>query len=165
MLKAVTSFNLSRVFIPVFLVVGIIDLTTKQWVWANRPDLSGLHMFERVTFHFHQNSGYMLGMGSNLSPDSRHWILGTFSIVLIALLLMILLRRGFSHPVVATAWAMVLGGGLANQIERFYRAAVTDFLQVDFGFFKTGLFNLADLINLCGLILIGFSILLYSRIH
>lgn len=152
-------------FLAGITLICVLDLTTKNLIWQFRPDLDRIQLWHWVYFRFHQNSGFMLGIGSGLDPSIRPWLLGSISLFLISLLLVFLSIKGFSHCWLALAWAGVIGGGIANLIERIYRGAVTDFLQVDFMLFKTGIFNLADLFNLMGLTSIACAILFISKSH
>lgn len=152
-------------FLATAIIIAASDLLTKNLVWQLRPDLDNLQLWDWIFFRFHQNSGFMLGIGSGLDPSLRPWLLASISLLLITLILLLLTMKGFSHRWLALSWAAVIGGGIANLIERIYRGAVTDFLQVDFLLFKTGFFNLADLCNLCGLIFIALSILRRSKAY
>ena len=48
----------------------------------------------------------------------------------------------------------IVGGGLGNIIDRIHYGSVTDFLHMDFGIVRTGIFNLADVSIMIGAILI-----------
>jgi signal peptidase II len=48
----------------------------------------------------------------------------------------LLLPKGF---------ALIIGGGIGNLIDRIVHDSVTDFFQIRLGFFRTGIFNIADL--------------------
>ena len=53
----------------------------------------------------------------------------------------------------------LIGGGIGNIIDRLLYGSVTDFLHIDFGLFRTGIFNLADVS-----IMIGIGILIINSI-
>jgi signal peptidase II len=40
--------------------------------------------------------------------------------------------------------SFIIGGGIGNIFDRIVHGSVTDFLHIDMGIFKTGIFNLAD---------------------
>ena len=53
----------------------------------------------------------------------------------------------------------LIGGGIGNIIDRLLYGSVTDFLHIDFGLFRTGIFNLADVS-----IMVGIGILIINSI-
>ncbi len=52
--------------------------------------------------------------------------------------------------------ACVIGGGIGNLIDRIVHGQVTDFFLIDLGFFKTGIFNMADVSVTMGALMILF---------
>ena len=65
-------------------------------------------------------------------------------------------RRLFQFAVVVGG--SIVGGGIANLIDRFRFGHVTDFFHIDLGgVFKTGIFNVADMSVMLGLGLLIFS--------
>ncbi|MFT5741681.1 MAG: lipoprotein signal peptidase [Planctomycetota bacterium] len=150
-------------FLMSAVVVAGLDSASKLFIWWYHPELKIGDLGGFVRFHLYQNQGFMLGIGSSLDEESRRLILPVISGLLLLGLVTLLFVRGFSRISLALAWGMVIGGGLANLIERLRLGAVTDFLQFDFGWFQSGIFNLADLFNLFGLVFIASMILLRSR--
>jgi signal peptidase II len=53
-----------------------------------------------------------------------------------------------------TGFCFVIGGGIGNVFDRIVYGSVTDFLHINFGFFQTGIFNLADLSIMTGVFII-----------
>jgi signal peptidase II len=49
---------------------------------------------------------------------------------------------------------LIAGGGSGNIYDRLVYGSVTDFLQFDFVFFHTGIFNIADVSIMAGIFLI-----------
>ena len=54
-------------------------------------------------------------------------------------------------------FSLIIGGGIGNIFDRIVYGSVTDFLYLNFEFFKTGIFNIADLSVTIGMILIFIS--------
>jgi len=54
-------------------------------------------------------------------------------------------------------FSLIIGGGIGNIFDRIVYGSVTDFLYLNFEFFKTGIFNIADLSVTIGMILILIS--------
>jgi lipoprotein signal peptidase len=145
------------------LLVGLIDATTKFAVWTMRPDTSIGDSLGLLRFHLHQNSGFMLGIGSSVDVEYRSLLLSAVTAMVLLGLIAYLLYRGFTRIDLALAWGAVVGSAAANLIERIRVGAVTDFLQLDLGGLQTGIFNFADLFNLAGLVYIAAAILFRSR--
>ena len=64
------------------------------------------------------------------------------------------------------AFACVIGGGIGNLIDRIVYGEVTDFFHIDLGgYFKTGIFNMADVSVTMGVIVILFLSLRYRKLE
>ena len=94
-----------------------------------------------------ENSGVAFGLlrGSSLVP----WL---SAIALIALAILIAHQQS---RLTSVAWGLILGGGLANLIDRFADGRVTDYIDVTLGAWHYPTFNLPDVA-----ITVGFIILL-----
>lgn len=91
-----------------------------------------------------ENTGAFLGAGSQLSPFWKDTLLiGLPALLLVFMLVFIFLNRQITRSSMI-ALTMIAGGGIGNMIDRVAYGSVTDFLHLDFGIFRTGIFNLAD---------------------
>ncbi len=132
----------------------LVDRATKLiaiGTLANQPAEDYLGGFLRLIYQ--ENRGAMLSLGAGL-PESIRFLFFTVlvAIVLVALLLFALLKRTLKVKD-ALAAALVIGGGLGNVIDRLlYDGAVLDFLNVGIGDLRTGVFNIADVAILAGLL-------------
>lgn len=81
-------------------------------------------------------------------------------IVLLALFCFLFLtnRMGLTVPV-----AMIVGGGLGNLYDRIFRDGVVDFLDVYIFGYDYPVFNVADAILVCGVILLMVYILFFYK--
>lgn len=116
-----------------------------------------------VRLEIAKNYGAFLSVGASI-PQS--WRTGIFSagvaVVLIALFVCALLSNS-GNPLVVPALAMIVGGGASNLIDRLsYDGYVLDFLNVGVGSVRTGIFNLADVFIMAGVILLIFHEWLYK---
>ncbi len=109
---------------------------------------------------YHENTGAMLSLGANL-PDNIRFIIFTFlvGLVLVAGLVYILLtpmdKQGFAVAL------LVLSGGFGNLYDRVLNdGRVVDFMLLQIGPLRTGVFNVADIAIMAGLF--GF-IFVYSK--
>ncbi len=108
---------------------------------------------DTVRLHYSENTGAFLSAGASLGDTARFLIFTVgVAAILLALTLYLLSARGLSFwPVLAMA--LVVGGGLGNLVDRLLRdGAVVDFLNVGVGSLRTGIFNLADVYIMAGVL-------------
>ena len=104
-----------------------------------------------------ENNGAMLGFGSELSPMMKIIFLQALPIVVLLVLLFRILRRSDMNKWLVFAFACVIGGGIGNLIDRIAYGEVTDFFHINLGgYFKTGIFNMADVSVTMGVFMILF---------
>ena len=111
-------------------------------------------------FQYSENSGAMLGLGSNLSPELRFWILVVFSSLMLVGMTWFVWRSKEMNALGIIGSALVLGGGLSNLLDRMLNEGVgVDFVRMGIGPLRTGIFNLADTFICMGapLLLLYFS--------
>jgi len=101
-----------------------------------------------------ENTGAMLGFGQNLSPLLKLIFLQGLPLIVLLILLFRLLYNNKNKFPITVAFSFLIGGGLSNLIDRIRYGSVTDFVQLKLSFFKTGIFNLADVSVTIGILLI-----------
>lgn len=112
-----------------------------------------------------ENSGAMLGFGSELSPILKIIFLQAFPVLVLLILLFRILRRKDMNKWLVFAFAFVIGGGIGNLIDRIAYGEVTDFFHIDLGgYFKTGIFNMADVSVTMGVLMILFLSIRYRQL-
>lgn len=112
-----------------------------------------------------ENTGAMLGFGSELSPLLKIIFLQALPIVVLLVLLFRVLRKSDMNKWLVFAFACVIGGGIGNLIDRIAYGQVTDFFHIDLGgYFKTGVFNMADVSVTMGVLLILFLSFRYRKL-
>ncbi len=111
------------------------------------------------------NKGAFLSLGDSW-PTSMRWVI----LILFVSILLLVLWRLMLHSSTTTkhklCYSIIIGGGLGNLIDRIYFDGVTDFLWIGFGPLQTGVFNLADMGILFGvlyLILEPFYLKIHSK--
>ena len=103
-----------------------------------------------------ENTGAMLGLGADLSPTLKLIFLQALPILVLCILLFRLLYVTNLNKWWVIAFAFVIGGGIGNLIDRIAYGSVTDFFQVQLGFLKTGIFNMADVSVTTGVLVLLF---------
>jgi signal peptidase II len=113
------------------------------------PSQSFLGDTFRLTYA--ENPGAFLSLGAALPDAARFWVLNVgVAVVLVALLFHALVGQKVD-PSQAAAYALVVGGGLGNWIDRVMRGGtVVDFMIMGIGSVRTGVFNVADVAIMAG---------------
>lgn len=101
-----------------------------------------------------QNGGAFLSMGATLPPWARSalFTFGTAA-VLVACAIVALRRGGPGAGIVG--FAFVFAGGASNLVDRVQHGRVVDFLNVGVGALRTGIFDVADMAILLGVLLLA----------
>ena len=136
-------------YILAIVVCVAADQLVKFWTVANlalyesTPLLPGI-----VELMYIQNTG---GGFSILSGQT--WLLTAVTIVLMAVVGWIMYKKWYPHPLAMWTLTLVLGGGIGNLIDRVRLGYVVD--MFNFQFMNYPVFNVADILVVCGAI--GFA--------
>lgn len=107
-----------------------------------------------------ENTGAFLSAGNDLPYVIRLLLLSVLPIIVLGLGLYYLIVKTNLPKIMQIGMCFLIGGGIGNIIDRLLYGSVTDFLHIDFGLFRTGIFNLADVS-----IMIGICILIINSIN
>ena len=138
-----------------FVVVATIgcDRVTKhaaKMMLAGTADRSYLADTVRLTYA--ENTGGFLGVGARWPPAVRTTVFVVLTGLVLIGLAGIALRRA------ATIWqqlgfALFLAGGALNWFDRIGQGRVVDFLNIGIGPLRTGIFNVADVALMTGVVI------------
>ncbi len=108
-----------------------------------------------LRLEYAENSGAFLSLGASLPGHWRDYIfIAGVAIILTAILLYLLLKPS-AYLIGTSALALVCGGGFSNLVDRVrYDGRVVDFLNVGLGPIRTGIFNVADMAIMAGVLLL-----------
>lgn len=106
-------------------------------------------------FVYAENAGAFLSLGASLSAEARFWVFTVVAALLLVGVGWFALRFSQHTPLtLLIAMALVMGGGLGNLIDRIvYDGHVVDFMQIGFPHLHTGIFNVADMAIMTGVVL------------
>jgi signal peptidase II len=155
--------RLALILVVLVACVGC-DQSTKLMAKAYLPETERVSLLGgSVRLEIARNYGAFLSVGASI-PQS--WRTGIFSAgvaaVLIALFVYALLSNS-GNPLVVPALGMIVGGGASNLVDRLnYDGYVLDFLNVGVGSVRTGIFNVADVFIMAGVILLILHEWLYK---
>lgn len=133
-----------------------LDQFTKQIATETlkgRPDISLLGGVLRIVYA--ENPGAFLGLGGSLGEAARFWGLVVGVGVVLVAALVYLIKQGGTLPL-PHVWGigLLIAGGGSNWFDRLTNdGRVVDFLILGVGPLRTGVFNVADLAIVAGVIL------------
>jgi signal peptidase II len=132
------------------------DQLTKLIVASELTLDEGLHVIGPFSIHHVQNSGIAFGLFG-----SRTEIVIAVTGIAVGAMLLFFARSGRRHPVLPVALGLVLGGSIANLIDRVRLGHVTDFLDL----VAWPAFNLADSFIVVGVGILFGALVLADRPH
>jgi signal peptidase II len=141
-----------------FVSVGC-DRATKTLAQQHLRATEPLSFFDGIVqLHYAENPGAFLSLGAALPAAAQGGIfIGVVALLLVGLGIFVLKQRNTVHPGVLVAFALFLGGGLGNLIDRITNdGRVIDFMIVGVGPLRTGIFNVADMAIMAGVVLVAF---------
>jgi len=101
-----------------------------------------------------ENTGAALGLGKDLAPLPKQLLLNVLPLAVLLYICYRIFRRNRIALGLGMAFAFIIGGGIGNLIDRFLYSSVTDFFFARASFFKTGIFNMADVSVTVGALLL-----------
>lgn len=131
-----------RTVVGVAAVVAVADWATKAWATVTLAD-SPVGIGSLLTLQLSHNPGVAFGLGDRLPGPA----LIALTAVVTAVLAVAAIRGFFPSPVAA---GLVVGGAVANLVDRVMGGSVVDFLDV--GWWPS--FNLADAALVMGCVLL-----------
>ena len=148
----------ARFLLAVLIVITGVgcDQATKQIAAQQlRGTLPISFMHDFVRLQYAENQGAFLGLGNSLSPELRFWLLTVATAVLLLGLAIFLIVQWQLPRLSFIALSCVLAGGLGNMIDRLvHDGSVIDFLNLGLGSLRTGIFNIADVAIMGGVVLL-----------
>lgn len=111
-----------------------------------------------------ENSGIAFGIGAGLPAGIRFWLFIVGIIAILTMIAAVAYRRRGRGPVFLGGITLVMAGGVSNLIDRLLNNGhVVDFVVLDVGGLRTVVFNLADVLVLCGAALLVVSAVYSER--
>jgi len=153
-LAAGTAQWLALLLVAVAAIVA--DQVTKQVVGRTLALGDSVDIAGPFSIHHVQNSGIAFGLFA-----SRTMPVIAVTGLAVGLMLWFFARSGKRHPVLPVALGLVLGGSIANLIDRVRLGHVTDFLDL----IAWPAFNLADTFIVVGVAILFGTLVLGDRSH
>jgi signal peptidase II len=148
--------------ITLAVVVIVLDQITKMLVVRHIPLYTiGTQFFGDFLRIIHvANTGVAFSVGASWSETARRFLFSLIPLIVIGIVIAIYFRNNTWTKLQRWSIMGIVGGGLGNLIDRFFRAeGVVDFIDVKFyglfGLERWPTFNVADsAVVVCGLMLV-----------
>jgi len=148
--------------ITLAVVVIVLDQITKMLVVRHIPLYTiGTQIFGDFIRIIHvANTGVAFSVGASWSETARRFLFSLIPLIVIGIVIAIYFRNNTWTKLQRWSIMGIVGGGLGNLIDRFFRAeGVVDFIDVKFyglfGLERWPTFNVADsAVVVCGLLLV-----------
>jgi signal peptidase II len=132
----------------------VADQLTKQVVGRTLAVGETVELVGPLSLHHVENSGIAFGLFA-----SRTTVVIAVTAVAVAWMLWFFARSGRRHPVLPVGLGLVLGGSVANLVDRVRLGRVTDFLDLE----AWPAFNLADTFIVVGVAILFGALVLVDR--
>lgn len=153
------SLRLNKAVLVLSILIGTVgcDQVSKT-VARDSIAVTGPHSYFGGTVRLEttENPGAFMNLGQHWPQPYRFLFLQAGVMLTLAGAAFVLWRRR-NGLLFTTALALVLAGGLGNLLDRLWKDSVTDFLFVGWGPVHTGIFNVADVAIVAGVLLIAFE--------
>lgn len=130
-----------------------IDQITKIWA---RSEFKGreavVYWSDFFRFEYAENTGAFLSLGAQFSETARILVFNVAVGLFLIYVGYLLIKKAMPFWQML-AFVLLLAGGLSNLFDRIFRGAVIDFMNMGLGNLRTGIFNVADMAIMAGLII------------
>ena len=150
---------LRTVFILVLIIANVgCDQVSKIMVRESVDQQEWIELYQdNLILTNVENPGAFFGWLADLPPTIKSVLLALLpSLAILGILFTVLTRTNLPKGAVI-GLSFIIGGGIGNIYDRIAYGSVTDFLHIDLGLFRTGIFNMADVS-----IMVGMGIVLWS---
>ncbi|MCB0035949.1 MAG: signal peptidase II [Anaerolineales bacterium] len=129
--------------ITVIMLAFMVDRASKWWAadFFATHGPTQLHPYLTITNTY--NRGLALGLFQGIAP-----YMGWLSVLILAILFFYMITLPAKQSFVRLGMAITIGGALGNMIDRILFGRVLDFISTPF---RSGIFNLADVLIYVGL--------------
>ena len=144
--------RIAKTLITLGVVVGIDQISKVMAKNMLMGKGASSHFNDMWRWVFAENTGAFLSWGSDLSG----WVHVLFlKVIPVILIIGLLFYTMYSKEVTKNQvlpLALILGGGVSNLFDRLAHGKVIDFMNIGIGDLRTGIFNIADMAIMAGII-------------
>lgn len=147
------------IFVVVLLCSAGCDQAAKQLATDRLADPPPVSLAgDTVRFELAANRGGFLSLGADLPPGVRRILFVALVPVSVLLVALLMIRSGSASAPAIAGLGLFVGGGLGNWIDRVvHDGVVTDFVSIGVAGLRTGIFNVADVCIVAGMLVLAFA--------
>jgi len=153
--------RLTRLALLTMMLIACVgcDQTTKALAREHLQGRATASFFDdTLGLQYAENPGAFLSLGESLPHRSRTAVFTVGVGAGLAAILLYAILASKVAPGQLIALSLICGGGIGNLLDRVrYDGYVTDFLNMGIGPLRTGIFNLADVTLMAGIVLFMFQ--------
>ena len=139
------------IILVMFFSIGCDQITKHQAVTMLKGNAPISFLGNFFSFQYAENIGGMLSIGSNLPENIRFYLFTIFVGLALLLGLMYFVIKPMTN-ISLIFGLLIISGGLGNLYDRIINnGVVVDFMVIQLGPIKTGIFNVADVAILAGM--------------
>jgi signal peptidase II len=112
-----------------------------------------------------ENTGAFLSLGTTIPEPFKSIILAFLPLVFLLLASIYVVTKKSLSLSRVIAISFVIGGGVGNIYDRLVLGSVTDFLHIDLGIIRTGIFNMADVSIMVGMVMLLIESFIVQNQH
>jgi signal peptidase II len=101
-----------------------------------------------------ENTGAFLSLGTEIPEPFKSILLAFLPLVFLTIAAIYVVTKKSLSLSRVIAISFVIGGGAGNIYDRLVHGSVTDFLHIDLGIVRTGIFNMADVSIMIGMVML-----------
>lgn len=154
------------VVLSIVVVILAVDQWSKAWAVATLAGQASIIFFGGLfQFVYAENPGAFLGLGGELSREIRFVIFAVLVVLGLGGMLWYLLKKETSR-LNLVAYSFILAGGFGNLWDRVVhmKGHVIDFMLIEIsGPLRTGVFNVADMAIVAGVLLALYTEYYFDR--
>lgn len=150
----------TRNIIRTLLILSIIilniscDQVSKKIVRQSVLPFEMIHVLnDHLTVTRVENSGAFLSAGDALPQKAKYIFLSLIPLLALSAAIIYVVFKPVSK-IMLVGLCFAIGGGIGNLFDRIHYGSVTDFLHIKWGMFQTGIFNMADVSIITGMLII-----------
>ena len=108
---------------------------------------------DSIRIEYTENTGAILGLGANWPSQVRFLFLVVFVSLVLAITLIVAVNTHSFSLIQLVGLSSIAAGGIGNLLDRlFNNGAVIDFMRLGIGPLRTGIFNIADVAIVAGVV-------------
>ena len=149
--------SLLRLILVLIVVIAAVacDQSTKHFARTSLRNTGTIRIIgDFFVLRYAENKGAFLSLGSNWPLSVRSIVFGALALFAVFGAAIYVIWQKQMNLLQTILLSLVIGGGIGNLLDRWIHGGyVTDFMNIGIGKVRTGIFNVADVFLMVGVVL------------